>query len=129
MSLLRIARDLKKCYHLPMQSSTTFLIVSLFSSVWLTMPWNVHAPSMPMPYKSSPARKVCGYELHTLRRTMVPGMWSVSTFYLHGTGFKPRFPEDQPMTVLGLSLCDHEQVTVRADTFVTLGTLRRSHSL
>lgn len=48
---------------------------SLCSSVWPITPWSVHAPSMPTPCKCSPARRACGCEPRTSRRTTAPGTW------------------------------------------------------
>lgn len=51
------------------------ILSRLCSSVWPTMPWSAHEPSMPTLCRCSPARRVCGCEPPTLRRTMAPGTW------------------------------------------------------
>ena len=73
--------------------------LSLCSSVWPTMPWSVLELSMPTPCKCSPARRACGCELRTSRRTTAPGMCLVPrcvfSIIRYTTG---EFKEDQEST-------------------------------
>lgn len=70
--------------------------LSAVRSVWPTTPWSAPEPSTPTRCRSSPARRACGCELPTLRRTTAPGTPAALSVprdaRVPGAGFRPHLP-------------------------------------